>query len=323
MGEMIVIEILDPAGRVRERTRHERLPVTIGRSYQNDVILDDPYISPQHLSLNRDERGEFSAVDLQSENGVFLYPSLKRVEQAALGHETLLRIGRTCLRICTPAHAVASTVIDQSGPHTSRPFLNSAWIFAGMMALTAVVIVLEGYGATYTRVRLVTLLLPALLVVAALSGWAGLWALASRLYAHHSSYFAHGVIAGLATTSLYLLGTVHAYYSFAFSASLSGALLQYTGVTIILGLLLYGHLRLCVLHSPKSLAAIACVVAALIVSLSGLTTYVYTSEFSDDLRYPAQLKPLAFKMVKSATLDDFIERAQGLKSKVDRQAQEE
>ncbi|MGH7164919.1 MAG: FHA domain-containing protein [Nitrospiraceae bacterium] len=323
MGQIIVIEVLDAAGRVRERTRHEHLPVTIGRSYQNDVILDDPYISPQHLRLDRDERGEFNAVDLQSENGVCLYPAFRKVEQAALGPETILRIGRTCLRIRTPAHSVAPTAIDQSGPHASRVFMNSGRIFAGMMALTAVVIVLKEYSATYTHVRFVALLLPALLVIAALSGWAGLWALASRLYAHHSSYFAHGVIAGLATAGLYLLGTVHAYYSFAFSAALSGALLQYTGLIVILGLLLYGHLRLCVLHSPKSLAAMACVVAALIVSLSGLTGYVSTSEFSDDLHYPAQLKPLAFKMVKSATLDDFIERAQGLKSKVDRQAQEE
>ncbi|MGH7166557.1 MAG: FHA domain-containing protein [Nitrospiraceae bacterium] len=323
MGPIIVIEVLDAAGRVRERTRHERLPVTIGRGYQNDVILDDPYISPQHLSLDQDARGELNAVDLQSENGVFLYPSLRRVEQAAVGPETLLRIGRTCLRIHTPAHSVAPTALDQSGPQASRAFMNSGWIFAAVMVLTAGVIVLEQYSATYTHVRFVALLLPALLVIAALSGWAGLWALASRLYAHHSAYFAHGVIAGLATTGLYLLGTVHAYYSFAFSAALSGALLQYTGVIVILGLLLYGHLRLCVLHSAKSLAAMACVVAVLIVSLSGLTSYVYTSEFSDDLRYPAQLKPPAFKMVKSATLDDFIERAQGLKSKVDRQAQEE
>jgi hypothetical protein len=254
---------------------------------------------------------------------VFLYPSLKKVEHAVLGPETLLRIGRTCLRIRTPAHGVAPTAIDASGPHRSSGFMNSGWRFAGVMALTCAVIMLQEYAATYTPVRLVTLLLPALLVVVALSGWAGIWALASRLYAHQSSYFAHGVIAGLATTSLYLLGTAHAYYSFAFSAALSGALLQYAGLVIILGSLLYGHLRLCVLHSPNSIAAMACIVAALIVSLSGLTSYVYTSEFSDELRYPSQLKPLAFKMVKSATLDDFIERAQGLKSKADRQAQEE
>ena len=323
MGQVIVIEVLDAAGRVRERTRHERLPVTIGRSYQNEVILDDPYISPQHLRLDLDERGDFQIVDLRSENGVLLYPSLEKVAHAVLGPETLLRIGRTCLRIRTPAHDVAPTTIDASGSHRSRGLLNSGWMFAGVMVLTSAVIMLQEYAATYTPVKPLTLLLPALLVVVALSGWAGIWALTSRLYAHQASYCAHGVIAGLATTSLYLLGTVLSYYSFAFSAALSGALFQYAGLVIILGVLLYGHLRLCVLHSAKSIAAMACVVAALLVSLSGLTSYVYTSEFSDELRYPPQLKPLAFKMVKSATLDDFIERAQGLKAKADQRAQED
>ncbi len=323
MGQIVVIEVLDAAGRVRERTRHERLPITIGRSCQNEVILDDPYVSPQHLSLDLDERGEFKVLDLQSENGVFLYPSLEKVEQGRLGPEILLRIGRTCLRIRNSAYSVAPTAIDQSGPQTSRGFMHGAWMFAGMLTLTAAMIVLQEYAATYTHVRLLTLLPPALLVVALLAAWAGFWALASRLYGHQSSYFAHGVIAGLAMTGLYLLNTVQAYYAFAFSAELSGVLLQYLGVIIILGLLLYGHLRLCVLHSPKAIAAMACVAAALIVSLSGLTSYVYTSEFSDELSYPAQLKPLAFKVVKSATLDGFIDRAQGLKSKVDKQAQEE
>ena len=39
--EVIILEILGKSGRVREHVRLSRFPATIGRAYDNDVILDD------------------------------------------------------------------------------------------------------------------------------------------------------------------------------------------------------------------------------------------------------------------------------------------
>ena len=45
------LEVLDRAGHVVQRIPVENQPVLIGRAYENDVILDDPYLSPVHLRV--------------------------------------------------------------------------------------------------------------------------------------------------------------------------------------------------------------------------------------------------------------------------------
>ena len=102
MGPLIIIEVLDKSGEVKERSRHEHFPVRIGRSYQNEIILDDDYISPNHLSIEVDGEGFLQVRDLNSENGAFLLPSSNRITQVPVKEETLLRVGHTTIRIRLP-----------------------------------------------------------------------------------------------------------------------------------------------------------------------------------------------------------------------------
>ena len=57
--------------------RHARFRIAgpearIGRGYDNDVIVDDPYVAAQHLRVFRDEAGQLIAEDMGSVNGTFL-----------------------------------------------------------------------------------------------------------------------------------------------------------------------------------------------------------------------------------------------------------
>ena len=54
---MIFLEVLDRRGRLLDRHRIDRCPITIGRAYANDVIVDDPYVCPTHLRLLRTDPG--------------------------------------------------------------------------------------------------------------------------------------------------------------------------------------------------------------------------------------------------------------------------
>ncbi|QXM06399.1 FHA domain-containing protein [Crassaminicella indica] len=45
--------------------------MTIGRKKENDVVINDPYISNQHLKIILDE-GEYFVEDLDSANGTYL-----------------------------------------------------------------------------------------------------------------------------------------------------------------------------------------------------------------------------------------------------------
>src|SRR3977135_4440944 len=69
---MIWVEILSRHRDIAARFRIAGPEVRIGRGYDNDVIVDDPYVAARHLRIFRDERGQLVAEDLGSANGTFL-----------------------------------------------------------------------------------------------------------------------------------------------------------------------------------------------------------------------------------------------------------
>ena len=79
MAPLGYIEILDAKGNVSERVRVESFPIHIGRAYTNDIVVDDPYVCPMHLTIESEEGGRLIARDLDSVNGLHLRADNKRV----------------------------------------------------------------------------------------------------------------------------------------------------------------------------------------------------------------------------------------------------
>ena len=79
---------------------------TIGRGYGNDVILDDPYVAPEHLRVSEDDNGHLWVEDLGSANGsiasIGSSPATTRQEAVTrllIADEANLTIGHTQIRI--------------------------------------------------------------------------------------------------------------------------------------------------------------------------------------------------------------------------------
>ena len=70
---MIWVEVLSRHHDVVARYRCDD-DVRIGRAYDNDVVLDDPYVAPHHLHLGRNEDGRLQADDLGTVNGLSVGP---------------------------------------------------------------------------------------------------------------------------------------------------------------------------------------------------------------------------------------------------------
>ena len=135
----VIIELLGWGGKRQRYFTVEGSAVTIGRSYQNDVVLGDAHISPEHLRLDAIDTADgaecgWQLTDLGSLNGVEVLknprapsPLLQRpllesplLESSAssnsdqetadsktlLGEGAELKIGRTRLRILSDSHPV-------------------------------------------------------------------------------------------------------------------------------------------------------------------------------------------------------------------------
>src|SRR5262249_17971492 len=117
---MIWVEILSRSHAVTARHRCAGPDVRIGRSYDNDVVVDDPYVDPHHLRIARDEAGALVAEDLGSVNGLYDVQTSHRMKWLVVDGDRLVSIGRTCLRIREANYAVAAArLAEPPGRHAA------------------------------------------------------------------------------------------------------------------------------------------------------------------------------------------------------------
>ncbi|HMS16245.1 MAG TPA: FHA domain-containing protein [Planctomycetota bacterium] len=72
----------------------------LGRRRGCHLVLDDGWVSREHTVIIEVAPGEFAVQDLDSENGIFL--NGKKVSDAPLRHNDVLRVGRTEMRFVDP-----------------------------------------------------------------------------------------------------------------------------------------------------------------------------------------------------------------------------
>lgn len=103
---MIWVEILSRHRDITARVRIAGPEVRIGRGYDNDVIVDDPYVAARHLRVFRDEAGQLVAEDMGSVNGTFLDGGKSRLARIIVDGTKPIRIGQTYLRFRAINHEV-------------------------------------------------------------------------------------------------------------------------------------------------------------------------------------------------------------------------
>lgn len=113
MEPVVIVEVLDDAGTVGQRIRIDRWPATVGRAYRADVLLDDPYVSPEHLRLTNADGAGVLVEDLASLNGLYMSDG-RRVAQATATPGSVMRVGHTKLRFCLGDQAVPPALVDDA-----------------------------------------------------------------------------------------------------------------------------------------------------------------------------------------------------------------
>lgn len=316
MEPIVIAEVLEKSGKVHERVRITRFPAVIGRGYDSDMILGDEFVSAHHAQIVLDETGQPVLTDLDTENGTYLLPTMQAVSHLALGAETLLRLGQTLVRLRRPEFPVAPTRIDTLMHSRLTRFFSSGLMLTALGLLLLGILGFHAYQISAQQIKLSKLLLETLEIAILVPTWAGLWAILSRVFAHHTAYVSHAVIACLAVISFFVADTLAEYYAFGFSAQLSAEILFHALFGLIVALVLYGHLRFATLLSPKRIGVFSGMIAAGVVALSGFATYVQGLDFNDTLPYPPELKPAQFRMVPEQSLDAFIRAAEQLPQQI-------
>jgi len=195
MEAVIIAELLDKAGRVRERHHFNQFPLRIGRGYGNDLILDDDYVAPNHGVIWRGEDGSLEYRDLGSQNGTL--QAGKVVRQQRLVADQTLVLGTTRLRLRTPAFQVPPARHLRRGDDTLLHW-QPGWpgTLAAALLLTTAVGSLA-YLHQFNDPQPAKAVGEALSALVLLILWAGAWALLGRLFVQRSGFRAHVLVAAL------------------------------------------------------------------------------------------------------------------------------
>ncbi len=322
MEEVIILEVLEKSGSVRERMRLTAFPVTIGRAYDNDVILDDECVSPHHLSIERDDQGALRAVDMNSENGLYQVPSLKRVDSLPVGTDNQLLVGNTQIRLRRTDFAVPPTSLANRRRKSAQNMLAGYRVFIPVLLAVCGVLIMGKYIQTFQKVKYQELILEALSPMLALLIWAGIWAFVGRILGHRAVFFAHANMVMLALLSIYGMNWMTDYYSFAFSATASTKWIEALALTLIGGSLLYGHLHLATQMRPGKAAITSGLVVGGLLGIMLFSSHVREAQFSSSLSYPAVLKQPSAIAGRPLSPAEFFNRARSMKPQLDKARQE-
>jgi len=301
------VELLNEHHQVISRQRFDALPIKIGRSYRNDLILEDPYVSPEHAMIEMNASGDIQMRDLGSENGV-IYQK-KRESTFILEDKTVL-LGKTHIRLRHAGFQVADTVLANQ---------KNLWGGLSLAILGVVMVGLSVLGSTWLaaseKFSTISALTAIALSLIAVLIWSGVWAFVSRMMRGHAFLGQHILIVACAIWLIdawKLISTVFAYaFSFSFLTQYASHIVLYFVIVMVF----------CHLFIVKGKTTKGMIITCLTLALIGSSFILISNDerdgsLADKLYMPYLLNP-AFRLSGDESLDTFFENAPSLKEKLE------
>lgn len=302
----VIVEIVSRGGHTIERHRLSGERITIGRAFDNELILTDETVSPHHAVLETDAQGNPVLIDAGSLNGI-------RSDRHGAGSRLALVSGDTCnlgrarIRCYLPGHPVAETVrvggfdglINRAGTLAALGFTAVA---------VAIVTVAELWLTSYSGIEWGQIGIGLFSVFSAATAVAIFLAIVGRIAKHEGRLQTQ-----LALVLLYLL--VQSAIVFAYEVLLFNTLNPWFSAAIGLGasfVLLTVTLWIC-LHVATNLRSrqrwqFALAFTSVLLCVSVYPEFIARSDFSDKPRYVKQVKPPQLRFVRGIDRDTFVAR---------------
>jgi hypothetical protein len=320
MARVRIVEILDARGHVRSRVRIAAFPASIGRGFDNDVIIDDPYVSPRHLRLVEDEAGVLWVEDAGSKNGTRRAGRAAPEPRFAIVSGGSVVLGRTTVRIFDAEHSVPDAAPDHRDHKSLAEVFGHSRTIAIAAGAFALAFVVRGYLDSSSRdvaENVVTMLLGVLLLTAV---WAGIWALIGRMTHVSARFRAHFAWACVGAVVLTSASVLLGWIEFAIPSSDALATLFDILLASLFAVYLAGHVTMASSLVPRQAlrrTAIGLGVASVVAALVTLTA---REQFSATPDYSAALAPVPSALLQKEGIDDFAAEALKLQKEVDKLA---
>ncbi|HEU4663671.1 MAG TPA: FHA domain-containing protein [Dokdonella sp.] len=313
MGEVTWIEVVP---RHREHALRQRVDadsLTLGRAWDNDIVLDDPHVAAHHLRLARDEAGAWTAHDLGSVNGLHVEGERGRRDRVALAPHVTLQVGQCLVRLHRGDEDVAPEVPLQR---------RSPWPAAlALVALVVLVALLEQWRGETGEPKLIRYVTGSLALATLLSLWTAAWALVSRLFSGHARFGAHLLVAAAGVLAYSLYDPLCEFLAFALSWPRL-ELYAWAGAWIALAATCFAHLRVVGSGHLRLKAIVVAALATLAIATQSFTIADRNANWGQAVVLP-RLAPPWLRLAPQRTPDAFFAGAAQLKPRLDDARSEE
>ena len=315
LGEgAIWVETLSRHGDVVSRQRFTATPITIGRAYDNDVVVDDPHVAAHHLRIVRSDEGVLKAEDLGSRNGLYLGRGRDKRSEIALDGDHELSIGTTMLRVRTASFAVPD---EQPVIRGVRFWPAAIACIAGVFLLA----VLDLWLSETTEPKAIRYFTPLLIIAGIVVAWTAGWSVITRVFRGHARFALHFLIvsAGMLAFSFYDLAAEMGAFAFSWTALTTTS---YLVAWILLGAIVFAHL-VAVNPSRKPIKlGIAILVAAAGIAMQTLKHGEFRSNYGQPVVLN-RLEPPALRLVSPQREAAFFADAAKIRASLDKARTEE
>ena len=319
----IVVEVLDRHGGVRFRHRIDRFPATLGRGFDNDVILDDPHVSARHARIEATAGGRLVLVDAGSENGLRLVRR-ERADRIELdGLDRPVTLGRTALRFRGMDDPVAPTIPVGSIP---RPVEWIATHPASVLLSGAAVIGLElalAWRETLEELAWLSAFGDSAGLLVAMALWAGGWALATRMLAQRGRFVAQWTVIAAFVLGAGLFEEAMRWVRFASPAIEPARALEPLGTSTLFGIAVLCHLTVAGVGPAARRGLAGALVGTALLGFLLLDEYDDSIDWVSVLPYWSRIQPVDPAWLPLESADEFFAGAAVLRSELDREADEE
>ncbi len=313
MPTLALLEAFDRHGALLARAPVTRWPVTVGRSLECDLVLDDPHVAPTHLRIDRlADAPRTVRVEVQPTlNGALLQRKRHGGGQRFDWPDGApLEIGRTRIAL-----RLADAPIPAELPLPRFPWRTLATtvaLLALMLAATLGAAWLKADDASkYLKALPGTLLGLAL----AVGGWAGLWAIANKVFDGHLQFWRHVRIA----CALYLGAEAVALAASLAAFALSWEAFSRFGpvlITPVLAVGIYAHLAAVLPRRRTGLAWTVGAMLALGIPAWLGAQWLNHARLSNQL-YMSSLFPPGLRLAPAVPVPQFMQEAGALRERLD------
>jgi hypothetical protein len=308
--ERLILEI--PSRSLAQYYRLDKFPITIGRAYDNDIILSHRSISAHHLKIDKTANGELLIENLSRENGTQINKATLNNKPAYVNPTSdnfflNLQLGQLKTRVISE-----STQIDETySKHCDGWFcalLQPLWSIS-LLVLAFFAVILSSYLDTQTEQNLYYYLQGSLMVLLGLFAVTLLMTGITKLVTHCWQFFPILAISALLVLIPEVLQHTGHFLNYWFTSDTPLSILGFLSNFLLLPLLLFLFINR--LNRYPSVPAIG---FAILASSPFILYQVYDvidtgslgHEFSDEPSYNQTLSYLDLRNKSTVSMDDFI-----------------